>query len=73
MTGADVIKEYLVSVGVQVDTPAFMKFKRALGDIDSTINKSAMGWTRAFGLAGTAIVGTIGSIILGTVNINTLK
>ena len=68
MTGADVIKEYLVSVGVQVDTPAFMKFKRALGDIDSTINKSAMGWTRAFGLAGTAIVGTIGSIILGTVN-----
>lgn len=68
MTGADVIKEYLVSVGVQVDTPAYMKLKRALGDIDSTINKSAMGWTRAFGLAGTAIVGTIGSIILGTVN-----
>lgn len=68
MTGADVIKEYLVSIGVQVDTPAYMKLKRALSDIDGTINKSAMGWTRAFGLAGTAIVGTLGAIIATTVN-----
>jgi len=67
MTGADVIKEYLVSLGVQVDTPAYMKLKRALTDIDQTINKSAMGWTRAFGLAGTAIVGTLGAILASTV------
>ena len=67
MTGADVIKEYLVSLGVQVDTPAYMKLKRALTDIDQTINKSAMGWTRAFGLAGTAIVGTLGAILVSTV------
>jgi ABC-type multidrug transport system fused ATPase/permease subunit len=67
MTGADVIKEYLVSLGVQVDSSAYAKLKRSLGDIDGAINKSASGWVRAFGLAGTTITGVIGAILISTV------
>ena len=69
MANADIIKEYLVSLGFEADQNSYRKFRAMLNEIDSVVAKHAGGMTAAYAGAATAIVGAFASIGLATVGL----
>jgi hypothetical protein len=53
----EVIKEYLVSLGVQIDRPGFTQMQSTLNQTSGTVASATSGWTKNFVTAGT-IIGT---------------
>ncbi|MDU4960200.1 MAG: lytic transglycosylase domain-containing protein [Sporomusaceae bacterium] len=62
----EVIKEYLVSLGVQVDKPGFNQMQATLNQTDKAVAFSAASWAKDFikagTLIGTALAGVTASV-----------
>ncbi|MGM9570885.1 MAG: hypothetical protein ACI3ZR_01535, partial [bacterium] len=62
----DIIKEYLVALGVKIDQPGFNQFDATLKKTDQKIAASSASWAKDFKKAGIAIAASIGSIVTAT-------
>ena len=58
----DILKAYLIKLGIQVENAEFEKLKRVLDDITKAISKNAAEMTEAYTKAGSMVVGAIVSI-----------
>lgn len=67
----DVLKEYLVSLGFEVNNPSYLKFKSLLKEIDDATNRNASGMSASYIKAATAVVGTIVSVGMATIGLIT--
>lgn len=66
MLAADVLKEYLVSLGFKLDAAAYDKFQRTLQDTQRRVEATTMGMTRSFVTASGTVVAAIGAITAAT-------
>lgn len=58
----EVIQEYLVSLGVQLDKPGFSEFESTLNKATSTVEKSTGSWAKNFLTAQTIVVSALAGI-----------
>lgn len=63
---AEVLQEYLVSLGMNVDKNALTKFNDTLKDLSRVIESATKGWTKAFVQASTAIAGALATVNAAT-------
>jgi tetratricopeptide (TPR) repeat protein len=66
MDTANVIKQYLVSLGFQVDNQGFNKFNKTLQDVSSAIQSHTSGWVKNYTVAATAITTVLTTITAAT-------
>ncbi|WP_371378924.1 transglycosylase SLT domain-containing protein [Sporomusa aerivorans] len=58
----EVIKQYLVSLGVQIDKPGFNQMQSTLNQTSSTVTAATSGWVKDFVKAGTLISTALASV-----------
>jgi hypothetical protein len=63
---ADVIKEYLVSLGFQVDNDALNKFKDSLENLSKMLQEKASSMSKAYIIAATEIVSALLTVTTAT-------
>lgn len=66
MAEVDLIKEYLIAVGVKINANQFTEFSNALRKIQSEVERSAVFMSSTYVKAGGLIAGTLASIIGAT-------
>lgn len=59
---AEILKSYLVSLGVQVDQPGFNQMKTTLDQTSNTVTHATGGWAKNFVSASTIIMTAVASI-----------
>ena len=69
MNGIDLIKEYLVGLGFQVDNAQYAKMKQVLNQLDKEAEGLAGSMAASYAKAGTTIIGVIGAITTATVGL----
>ncbi len=67
----EVIKEYLVSLGVKIDKPGFSQMQTTLNQTSGVVSSSTSGWTKDFVKAGTLISTALASITASVAGIMT--
>lgn len=67
----EVIKEYLVALGVQIDKPGFNQMKTTLDQTSGVVASTTSGWAKDFTSAGVIIVTALASVSASIVGVMT--
>ena len=63
---ADILKEYLVSLGFDIDNSSYQRFKAILADVSREVEGHSAGWAKGYASAATIIAGALASIATAT-------
>jgi len=67
----ELIKEYLVGLGVQIDKPGFKEFESTINKTDAAVAKTTSGWVRNFTQASAILATALGSITASAAGVMT--
>ena len=69
MAAADVIQEYLVSLGFQVDKPGFQELNKTINETTSLVQAATATWAKSFVAASGVIASALASVSTGMLGV----